>query len=70
MKFLKRLFLGRRPEADLNQESANAALYYIEKQGPNLPLEVRTAMLNYVAIGFSMGWRKYEEKIGVKSENS
>lgn len=63
---VKRIFLKRRLEADLNTECAVAATEYIKKTGViMLPLKERTDALNYVAHGFSMGWRACEASLGV-----
>lgn len=53
---------ARMEEADLNAESANAAAYYVEKQFPKtMPTDFKQTAMQYIAIGFFMGYRKCEE---------
>ncbi len=68
MKLLKRLFLKRMEEADLNRESANAAAHYLKRiNGKILPLKDQQDIVNYSAAGFYMGIRWHEEQMGAKS---
>lgn len=66
MKFFKRLFAKKIEEADLNKESANAALYYIQEKLKGAPLTEINSATNYVAFGFFMGARWMEDKYGIK----
>lgn len=59
----KRIFLKRMSDADLNKESANAASYYVTKKGKGAPLVDQQKMINFVAHGFYMGYRKLEEEL-------
>ena len=50
--------------------SIDAAGEYIKKMGGNgIPLIDQQKMLNYVAHGFYMGFRKVEEEFGWTDEN-
>lgn len=64
---LKKLFLKRKEEADLNKDSINAANFYIKNKLQGAPLIEKTNATNYVAHGFYMGYRKLEEELGVKN---
>ena len=67
VKWLNARYVLRREDADLNQASLAAATYYLNRLGgATLPLDVRQNVLNYVAQGSYMGWRKHEEQTGVK----
>lgn len=53
-------------DEDLNQEAANAATYYVQNVFPeSMPMVDKQNALNYVAHGFAMAIRKYEEYRGV-----
>jgi len=49
------------PEVDLNKVSIDAGTYYIEKKFKGAPITETQLVLNSVAHGFFMGYRKAEE---------
>lgn len=68
-KLLKRIFLKRMPEADLNAECAKAAAAFYQQEGKKYPLDEQFKINNYVAIGFGMGIRYMEKEMGAVNEN-
>lgn len=55
----------RLAEVDLNSLSLEGASWYCKEKMKGAPLDVRQQVLNAVAHGISMGWRKKESSMGV-----
>jgi hypothetical protein len=53
-------------EADLNEESGNAAAYWLSKKMNGASEKDRQSSAQYVAEGFYMGYRKCEEHYRVE----
>lgn len=63
------MFLSRKDDADLNGEAAKAGSYYLNKKGyKTMDTKERILIQNCVAAGFYMGYRKYEENLGIKDK--
>lgn len=69
MKAVKRMFARRKDEADLNKESGSAAMHYVKKSG-QIHLAEHQQIINWVAHGFYMGYRKCEEEHGIERRDS
>lgn len=57
----------RMEDVDLNSEAAKAATYYMEKTGlMYLSMDEKQKVVNYVAIGFSIGVRWHESEMKIQ----
>lgn len=53
-------------DAQLNQEAAKAACWYVEQQGKHLNMIDTQNMATQVAHGFHMGWIEAEKRLGLR----
>lgn len=70
MKIIKRLFLRRMEEADLNAESAKAGTYFASQKMKGAPVVEQTRAANYFGLGFGAGIMWLEKQLGAQERKN
>lgn len=68
MEWIAKIFFKRREQAELNEDAGKAAYYYLKEKGSPANTVERMLALNYLASGFAMGYRRCEEKYGIRKK--